>query len=541
MKVKRIRLKGFMKHKDTTVELPDCGVVLVTGKNGSGKSSIPEGVATAAWGKTLRGTDPWSTKNGSVNLALDDLWIERAQKAKNNLAWGSGEESEKYGTTTKAQDALSRMIGDFDVWRRTHVFSSSDAAAFTMSTDAERKLLLEQLLGLGKFGDALALCRTDLKRERADMMKREMTLTRLRAEVEGEEKRLQDAEGYLADLPAMEDISEAAEKLNRLGVILQASQADHSRSMKEVRSLEREISSTETAAAMAQGKLEELKKGSCIQCGRPYPEDEVQAAVAEAQKSVDDLDRRVEELASALGGMTLVTDDLDAENQRLRAKMGELEQIVNPAQESARQIKRAEEVKAQVTASLEQKKQQLTDTEQEAVELAEKVKVLEAAEEVLGTKGVRSFVLARVLDGIEQVANSWLSRIAGPGFQLHLKPNTELKKGGISDAISMEIEGAGGGHGYKASSGGERRRLDVALLLALAEVSQAANAVTPGTLFLDEVFDALDEEGVDDVRDVIMDLAKDRALVIISHNPAVTTRIPNVMHLYCEDGKLLHN
>jgi hypothetical protein len=39
---------------------------------------------------------------------------------------------------------------------------------------------------------------------------------------------------------------------------------------------------------------------------------------------------------------------------------------------------------------------------------------------------------------------------------------------------------------------GQRRRIDVALLLALAEVSQAASGGEQGTIFADEVLDSLD-------------------------------------------------
>ena len=58
MNVHEIRLTGFMSHDDTAVALPDRGLVVLTGDNGAGKSSLIEAVAVALWGKTLRGTDP---------------------------------------------------------------------------------------------------------------------------------------------------------------------------------------------------------------------------------------------------------------------------------------------------------------------------------------------------------------------------------------------------------------------------------------------------------------------------------------------------
>ena len=119
---------------------------------------------------------------------------------------------------------------------------------------------------------------------------------------------------------------------------------------------------------------------------------------------------------------------------------------------------------------------------------------LQVAEKVLGMRGVRVKVLGHALAGIEHVANGWLSRMSS-GVKVELKSFTETKTAGINDALSLEIHGVGGGHGYKATSGGERRRVDAALILGLAEVAAAASGGGDGTLWMDEVFDALDVDG----------------------------------------------
>ena len=153
-------------------------------------------------------------------------------------------------------------------------------------------------------------------------------------------------------------------------------------------------------------------------------------------------------------------------------------------------------------------------------------------------RGVRAHVLGRALGGLEAAANGWLARVAGEGLRLKLSPYTEKKTGGTSDAISLEIEGAGGGYGYKASSGGERRRIDVSLLLALAEVAQAAHGSEAGTIFADEVFDALDNVGLERVADVLQELAQDRTVVVISHNPDLQQALRPVMWLDVMDGEI---
>jgi DNA repair exonuclease SbcCD ATPase subunit len=101
----------------------------------------------------------------------------------------------------------------------------------------------------------------------------------------------------------------------------------------------------------------------------------------------------------------------------------------------------------------------------------------------------------------------------------------------------LEVEGAGGGRGYKATSGGERRRIDIAIMLALAEVAQASDNRKVPTMWFDEVFDALDvPDGVDAVVQALEDLSRDRCVVVITHNRELIKTLPADLHLRVQDG-----
>jgi len=167
------------------------------------------------------------------------------------------------------------------------------------------------------------------------------------------------------------------------------------------------------------------------------------------------------------------------------------------------------------------------------------VHTLEAVEQVLGVRGVRAHVLGEALRGIEAVANYWLAKVAGEGLELTLDPYSEKASGGVSDAIALKVAGAGGGFGYKAASGGERRRIDIALLLALAEVSQAASGRDgQGTLFFDEVFDALDGEGAGAVCAALAELAQTRCVVVISHSSTLVETLQPTLRLHVKGGRV---
>ena len=132
MNVRGVDMLGFMLHTTAyRLMLPAKGVVLMTGPNGAGKSSVVEGVATAGWGETLRGTPGWrQDEAGDVHLLTDTVDIMRDRKASGSgkLKWTEiGKAPTEWENNPKAQAGLERHIGSFNVWRRTHVNLSRPA------------------------------------------------------------------------------------------------------------------------------------------------------------------------------------------------------------------------------------------------------------------------------------------------------------------------------------------------------------------------------------------------------------------------------
>ena len=117
---------------------------------------------------------------------------------------------------------------------------------------------------------------------------------------------------------------------------------------------------------------------------------------------------------------------------------------------------------------------------------------------------------------------------------LTLSGSTTQKTGNTVDAISLRV----GGRAYASCSGGERRRVDVALLLALRELAVAAHG-RAGTIWADEVFDAFDVQGVQDAAAALREMASERLVVVVTHSPDLLAALrPDVrIRLGLEDGR----
>jgi DNA repair exonuclease SbcCD ATPase subunit len=542
MNIRRIVMRGFMVHKDTEVAFPERGLVLVTGPNGGGKSSLVESVATAYWGETLRGSDPWAEK-GNVEVTSDAVQASRVWDGRRKkLSWCVTEDadspSETFENTTKAQEALEQVVGDFDVWRRTHVFSSQDAANFTLSTDAERKRLLESILGLDRFDAALAKCRTDLRVAETSVSVAETELGRAEAGLEAQRQRLADAEETLKRMPPVADTPALKAKAANCKKMAKDAESDIASARQELRYMDAEAGQLDARAEEARRRLHALDGDTCDRCGQDIPvalRDKLQAQVAQEKAAAAAVraknEQRMDELSAKI-------EELEAERTALIGRAQTLIAEASAAENATSQRSAAETALGNAQESVTRLERSHAHHSEEAAQHRQSVAVLTAVDTVLGLKGVRAHVLGRALKGLEAAANAWLARVAGAGLVVHLNPYTEKKTGGVSDSISLQIDGAGGGNGYKAASGGERRRIDVALLLALAEVSAAAHGRTPGTLWFDEVFDALDEDGVDSVRDALTDLSQERAVVVITHSKAMVDRLPAALRLRVHAGKV---
>lgn len=531
MIVETVDLEHFMSYGTTsTVNLPGKGVVLVTGPNGSGKSSLIEALAVAGWGKTLRGTSPWQDgQAGKVALCTDDLVVERTHSVKgtSKLRWSyQNQPVVQYETTTKAQAALERVLGSFESWRRTCVFSAQDAAHFTLATDGERKRLLEQLLGLERFDVALEACRRDLKEANLaeSTARREHLVQHTR--VQGEKERRQRAQAELDGLPAIRHPSAECEaKVAELDEMVKRIDADVRKAETKLRAAEKFALEVDVELRSAQRELVRVQNGQCGTCGRAWDA----AHLATATQAVEDARRRqaatVEEFATTRKNLEAELEELGEDRAQASGERSTWFDRMHKARRVEMDRSRCEGVLSSAIEDHTAAQQRLAELQTEVDAAVAKVAEIAAAEKVLGLAGVRTTLLANALGGIEHVANVWLGRIAGWGIRLELKPYAEKAGGGVKDAISLQVHGAGGGHGYKGASAGQRRRLDVALLLALAEVATSVSGRAPSTLWFDEVFDALDTDGVDAVCTVLEELARDRAVVVISHNPLLEQRL----------------
>ena len=67
-------------------------------------------------------------------------------------------------------------------------------------------------------------------------------------------------------------------------------------------------------------------------------------------------------------------------------------------------------------------------------------------------------------------------------------------------------------------------------MLGLGAIAEAASGYS-GAMMFDEVFDALDSDGVAAIVDVLSEISTDRLVFVVTHNDELANAIPAVLNI----------
>ncbi|PCJ25630.1 MAG: hypothetical protein COA94_06015 [Rickettsiales bacterium] len=530
MRVKNLIVQGLTTHKATDIALPSQGLVVITGDNGSGKSSLVEAVSLCRFGKSLRGTDLWAGPGELVTETYDGVTYRRKRTASGRMTFKT-DGGPEYQTATRAQRELG---GDHKLWMRSCVLSFDDVVSFTRATDSERKKMLEGVLGLQRFDAALQQVRGELVTARSAHQLATHAVDVAQQQEHAAAGVLSILQAQLGEGAPTSDPEVVARNVTSAVVDAEEARDDEEVTREQATKCREQSSALGARIALLGNQIGAEGDAECHACGRAFDNhrpdtiaelveqrreltamrDEV---IMEGKKWLSDAEKHQKNAEVSNRKAECARDDLrahgeyDARCSRLQTKIDEASVKNNDAGQHVATLRVAEDSACADTS------------------------VLEAAEQVLGLRGFRSHVLAEALEGLEISANYWLERFS-PGVQVRVRPTRELKGGGTSDEISVEFTGVGGGHGYKGCSRGERRRQDVAITWALGELEAAASGHAESTVWCDEPFDALDTQGVDALVSALTEVRERRCVVVISHSADLVEALRPDMHYHVEDG-----
>jgi DNA repair exonuclease SbcCD ATPase subunit len=150
--------------------------------------------------------------------------------------------------------------------------------------------------------------------------------------------------------------------------------------------------------------------------------------------------------------------------------------------------------------------------------------------DTFGRGGIQSYVLDEALSQLQARTASILEEISGGALTLALSATSEAKsgkKGRALQRISREIsvrlaDGSMVRRSVRQCSGGERRRVALALALGFGELAAERSGVSLDLLVLDEALQQMDEEGMQAAARMFQRLDRGTVLVVCQANSAIS-------------------
>jgi DNA repair exonuclease SbcCD ATPase subunit len=629
MKLLSMSIRNFLSFagEPSTVQLGDVGLVRIEGKNlddptvadnGAGKSTIADALVWCLFGETAQhavslagddvvnrfaGKDCFVTVRFEVNGRLYTVMRGRGCESKELRAYFGGKpnglafqvtDSEDdpvdgnvltKGTMPDTQRAIERVLGlSATAFRHAAVFTQTKAYRFATLPDAEKKAVIDEMVGSEVYARAQKLATEKMRKAAAEMetAKREVnTLTDGIKDVQERVASLKEKRerADAAVKRAVEDAEAEAVRLTKKAKELVEKHKGLADAYDKEKAARRALSEAETAwekarraSSKAYGACESAKEQlnklrdavtkvdtlagkTCPTCKQEVPHSHIEDVAREAEKLVKQYQREtVAPLAEHYTAADAAAADAELKVRELRAELEKARKRATEAdgvQLAMESVKEKAEDAQRVAARLRKegtvdydkliederaRLKKLKEQRLAARTLVEKLEQDEAAlafwQEGFGTKGIRSLMLDSVLPFLNDRLRFYTSALTQDAIEVELRTQRELKGGTKREELHVAVTNHHGAETYNALSIGERAKVDLVVGLALQDMAASRSRVPINVAFFDEVFDGLDPVACGIAADMLVSALKKRESVfVITHEPALQTYIERTIRV----------
>jgi DNA repair exonuclease SbcCD ATPase subunit len=398
-----------------------------------------------------------------------------------------------------------------------------------------------------------------------------------KAEIEELRTQLQEAQRTLQE-HSMSDYSEQLAKLEKLRDMVDAKLSE----FKEIERKKLEAQGEEMALVRQLVKLKREydqlkvdktttangKSKTCSACGQEIKTDpesirqavehieskivEKAAEVKETMVNLSTARQTIEGLETQLSGK----EKLETQKEAIAGEISQIQASIRAEANLHRMYQsRVDELEAAIEKAekrvgktykplIEEKETQLNELISKQAENAERYEKLSADVpkykfwvEAFGNAGIKSYLLDSVTPFLNKKGNEYLSKLAGNTIQIEFSTQTRLASGELRDKFEVRILNSVGGDSYESNSTGERRRIDLAISLALQDLVMSRANGRLNVLLYDEIFDGLDAVGCENAIQLLHDMQKSvETIYVITHNDILKSYFDKFLVVTKENG-----
>jgi len=288
----------------------------------------------------------------------------------------------------------------------------------------------------------------------------------------------------------------------------------------------------------------------CDKCGQPISDDYRNKVVEESKLKILELDNSILIAKKSLEEILKKKSEEETRYRQCQSLLNELQHKISSLDTDEKLLKRELEIlqssKIEVEQSenrylslIEKEKTELLKAEKDFQELQKKLQdCLTRKEKVslwvqgFSPSGVRSYILDSVLNFINERLSFYSSQIFEDNVLVKFVPSI------IGNKTSIEIFLSSANFKnrvYSNCSGGEKRRADISIALAIRDFVQSYTNSNCNILIADEIIDSLDKRSSSFVLTCLKSVADN--VFVISHSPDVKGLLDSVITVVKQNGQ----
>jgi DNA repair exonuclease SbcCD ATPase subunit len=513
MKIKSLKIQNFYSFESAQVDFDRFkNIVLIKGQNkdakgsnGAGKSAFVEAIYFGLTGKTIRKSTEDAMvhvkhkKKCCIELTLDNGTRIVRWKKPSKLQLFVDDKEETKESIAKTQEYIDTILNlNYKVLLSSMFFGQSNTTTFLECSAEDKRNIVKTFLDL----DDVFEMRDRIKSHKAgfwNTMKEQDSLISehrsMISEFDTKIEKLKKAKKSFSEYDAsILDLS--------LNDILDAEETESARSWQAIHA-SKKIDDLE-------GAIEKLKQnikspasnGVCDKCGQTIKEQVnkafLQTELAKAEKDL----------------VVLLNSQEELENAKVKIPVSSKEfSKVLAYKELCRDETNYEELitsfKDKIQIRSEVKAENKLDYE-----------VMRFWEKAFSQQGIIKFIIRNILEYLNNKVNYYLSFLTNSKYSLFF--DEELNEKVITN--NQEIQ-------YISLSGGEKRKVNLAVTMALKDLLLLTDKDQTNILFLDEIAENLDEEGINGLYNLLQEIKKDKLIFIITHNKYLKTLLHSAPRL----------
>ena len=505
MKIRKVLIKNFYSFKNVAFNLEDYtgltvirGINLETGgSNGCGKSALIEAVYFGLTGKTIRKSTEATLVNNQEKKKLEvELHLTHEGK---NVIITRGKKPTKLEFTVQGDNEIQQSVRNtqasideffntnYKVMLSSMFFGQSNDLNFLDCNADDKRTVIRNFLNVGDLFDM----RDKIKAIKSEHWQSMKTIDAVVAETENQIAKLD---------VKLHDFNEAKARFSEFSGIPEDLTLDgilevEKWNLDNKLTISRRKSDIEETKMIIKGftrDLHERKNRLCSTCKQsvPFNKGKIEKALEGYVDVLECHTKTVEILESVIKPVVVSSSDF--------SKYLQYRDLCNTS-DNFSELK----LELQETISEKQKEKDRHKLDYEVMRFWEKA---------FSEQGIIKYIIKNVLDYFNERCNYYLSYLTNTNYSIQ-----------FDEELGEKIETNGRLVAYISLSGGEKRKINLAVTLGLKDLLLLTDKSHADLLFFDEVTEGIDPEGVQGLYDLLLEIKKTKTVFIITHNKHLKT------------------